>query len=45
MKKIIFFNVLIILFSCSCNDNASKKNNNENTTDIQETTIDYKGLV
>ena len=45
MKKIIFFNVLIILFCCSCNDNTSKKNNNENTTDIQETTIDYKGLV
>ena len=45
MKKIIFFNVLIILFCCSCNDNASKKDNNENTTDIQETTIDYKGLV
>ena len=45
MKKIIFFNILIILFCCSCNDNTSKKNNNENTTDIQETTIDYKGLV
>ena len=44
MKKIIFFNILIILFCCSCNDNTSKKNSNENT-EIQETTIDYKGLV